>query len=444
MIDKESEKILWRDAVIVFDTCALGDIYALSTDTQVDFVDILKLLKDRIWIPSCVQKEFDNHHDEFRYAPIVERYSRLREIVEQGNQYKKDLTEGISKLDDATSHPYLDVDAYEEISAISKQITQGIERFQTIIHEQRNKRKAEIKATAQLGDSLYTLLPELEHGRALSRKELIEIAQEGHARYECLIPPGFEDLKKPGIAKYGDLIIWKEIIRCAKEKQKPIIFISDDCKPDWDAQIEGKSAGEPRPELVAEFQEETGLLFWKYTLEQMIEKLKEYYSSRELTLKLYSLLDDVKYQLQLVNDFKKALDKDKNCMLLKCKSCGREFEVAESELYLEWEPKETTERPMGAEHEFFATETIECPHCGRASDVEMRVWEYPEGIINEQSIEATNAEVLREMDLSKASKSFDTHIGYCEECGAYRYIHPNKFGLCDDCYDRKWKEFMED
>jgi len=44
----------------------------------------------------------------------------------------------------------------------------------------------------------------------------------------------FKDAKnKDGVRKYGDLIIWKEILRFAYENRKNIIFVTDDVKSDW-------------------------------------------------------------------------------------------------------------------------------------------------------------------------------------------------------------------
>jgi len=33
--------------------------------------------------------------------------------------------------------------------------------------------------------------------------------------------------------KFGDLIIWKEMIEKAKAEKRPIIFVTDDGKSDW-------------------------------------------------------------------------------------------------------------------------------------------------------------------------------------------------------------------
>src|SRR5205807_1363558 len=97
------------------------------------------------------------------------------------------------------------------------------------------------------------------------------IRKEGEDRYAKKIPPGFEDAKKAseGGDKFGDLIIWKEMIEKAKTDQRPIIFVTDDGKSDWWYVHHGKKVG-PHPELVEEFLGTTGQQFHIYELLQFL------------------------------------------------------------------------------------------------------------------------------------------------------------------------------
>lgn len=444
MLDRETEKLLWRDAVIVFDTCALGDIYSLAPETQQVFIEILTLLKDRMWIPAWVLGEFETHHDKFRFAPIGEQYGKLNGVIAKGKKYKADIADAMSDVKDDTFHPYIEPEACAQMEILYQTICDGIDDLEKKITEQKEKRAEEIRKAAET-DTLYGLLKEVNHGDAFPMKALIQIVQEGQARYECKIPPGYKDAEdKEGLRKYGDLIIWKEILRYAALEKKSIILISDDVKEDWVIQESGPEEGDPRKELVGEFNDEVGLTFWKYTLSQMIEKLKEYFSAREISLPLYSKLDDVKNQLRLLAEFKKAHEKSKNRMILKCKSCGCEFMVAESEMYLDWEPNGSYERSMGEEREYEAVDSVSCPHCHRDIVVTMRVWEYPVGAFNYQSTATDGAEVIKEMDLYAAFDFNGENYGVCNECGEYKYIDPDKFGMCSDCYERKWHEAMKE
>lgn len=439
MIDQETEKILWRDAIIVFDNCALGNIYSLASDAQQTFIDILSLIKDRVWIPKQVQNEYDRHHEKFLHDTYKDQYALFEKMMIQGEEYDKALKDIVDLIADDTFHPYFSKDACDQVKESYDKISEARKNVDSIVRHQKDARREEIKKMAE-EDKLNTLLLSLEHGEGFRINELAAIVNEGIARYEGKIPPGYMDARdKEGIDKYGDLIIWKEILRHAKRNKKPIILISDDVKEDWNISKKDETRG-PRTELIAEFYEEVGLPFWKYSLKYFIDKLVEYYPSDKDTLPLFSKLEGVKNQLMLMTSLKAVRVKNDNKMLLKCQSCGCEFEVAESELYLDWEPDGSCERSMGEEREYVAEDGVSCPHCNRDITITMRVWEYPLGVYNTQSTEAKGAEVLKEMDLYEAFDFNDENYGTCEECGEYKYIDSEKNGICSDCYDRKWNE----
>src|SRR4029077_20250194 len=104
-----------------------------------------------------------------------------------------------------------------------------------------------------------------------TEERLAPIRKEGEERYAKKIPPGFEDAKKGGEGgdKFGDLIIWKEMIEKAKAEVRPIIFVTDDGKSDWWHIHSGKKLG-PHPYLVEEFLNASGQQFHIYELPQFL------------------------------------------------------------------------------------------------------------------------------------------------------------------------------
>ena len=107
-------------------------------------------------------------------------------------------------------------------------------------------------------------------GAKPTEERLAAIRKEGEERYAKKIPPGYEDAKKGGDGdKFGDLIIWKEMIEKAKADKRPIIFVTDDGKSDWWHIHHGKKIG-PHPYLVEEFLRETNEQFHIYELPQFL------------------------------------------------------------------------------------------------------------------------------------------------------------------------------
>jgi hypothetical protein len=97
-------------------------------------------------------------------------------------------------------------------------------------------------------------------GNDFTEDELEALYKEGERRYANQVPPGYCDEKnKKDKAKrslYGDLVVWKQVIAYAKEKEQCVIFITDDHKSDWWDKVEGKHS--PRKELIREFMDCTG------------------------------------------------------------------------------------------------------------------------------------------------------------------------------------------
>jgi hypothetical protein len=101
-------------------------------------------------------------------------------------------------------------------------------------------------------------------GEAFNTKEIENIKADGKGRYEKNIPPGFKDKAKTSDNEYGDLIIWKELIKKSKSDNKPLIFVTDEKKVDWWNKSSGETIG-PHPLLIEEFIRETGQSFYMYS-----------------------------------------------------------------------------------------------------------------------------------------------------------------------------------
>jgi hypothetical protein len=112
-------------------------------------------------------------------------------------------------------------------------------------------------------------------GAPFDDAQMRTLAAEGESRYQNEIPPGYKDGKKNSSGdpyrKYGDLIVWKQLIRKAKDASKPIIFVTDDKKEDWWLEQSGRTIG-PRVELREEFIKEASKDFWMYTVDKFMEE----------------------------------------------------------------------------------------------------------------------------------------------------------------------------
>lgn len=108
----------------------------------------------------------------------------------------------------------------------------------------------------------------------LSDADLLKIYKDGEQRYKEKIPPGYQDVKKEGNKKYGDLIIWNEMINYSKLIKKDILFITDDTKEDWVLRLNGISL-DPRKELLVEFKQKSEQLFYLLSSSNFIDQFSK-------------------------------------------------------------------------------------------------------------------------------------------------------------------------
>jgi predicted nucleic acid-binding protein len=248
-------KALWKDAVFAIDANVVLNLYRYSTETRNQLEATLTSLKSRLFIPHQAAKEFLRN--------------RLSVTAGQANEYSKaidKLNELAATLTDRKKHPYLE-------EAELPNFNDTVERLRKQLDGQRSSLLNRLS-----NDEILEFIEKTFSGRTgkpFDEAKLFEIAAEGEKRYELRIPPGFEDVKKDEAGdqfrKYGDLILWKQIILHAKEAGKPTIFVTDDSKEDWWLKQSGRTIG-PRTELRDEFITGASQDFWMYTVDKFIEE----------------------------------------------------------------------------------------------------------------------------------------------------------------------------
>lgn len=438
LIDKDTEACLWDSAIFVFDTCALLDFYYMTKENQEIIADILKTLSARIWLPAQVFYEFKKNQNNARMKPISESYSD-KDL--QSNKLIDDLKSYIRQWERKYYHPFISDHNLAEVKAFVEEIGPKVADIKKNVAVEYQKRKREIKEIAT-DDKLGTCIDNLPKGTPFSFSEIKQIVSEGAYRYKNEIPPGYKDaLTKSGIRQYGDLIIWKEIIRFARENDKDIIFISNDVKADWIIVDESdkckeqekplkEELGNPRRELLAEFEEDTGHKIWFYQTSKFIEHIEKTYHPDDSVLEFEGKLGaakDVLLRKSLERQMKR--DHSGDTLLIRCDSCGEMFEVDPDDFNFDWESSYADDRGMGYEIEYESYETCECPNCDRQIDLTLQIWEYPIGFVNSQNIEIDGGEIECTVDLSPYFEVDGT--GTCAHCGERAVL--NDSGLCPNC-----------
>ena len=227
-----------NDALILLDTNILLLPYKTDSENLNAIKDVYNQLisRDQLYVPAHSIREF-----------LKNRPNKLSEIVEALN--KKSST----SFQYVDSYPVLtNLEEYSQLTALGNELKVQIKAYQQKIRAIINTMQ-----NWTWDDPVSLVYKELFVDRILddSNINFNNLEQDLEKRNLLSQPPGFKDKGKELNAS-GDLIIWKELLNCATEKNKDVIFVSADEKNDWWHQS-NKEGLYPRFELVDEFRRVT-------------------------------------------------------------------------------------------------------------------------------------------------------------------------------------------
>ena len=279
--------LIWETGLFVFDSSVLLDLYRLPESASNDLIGVLRdeQLRERIWIGFQVIVEFLNN----RYEAISDqknKFNTVRGLLEEAsNQYDEvfeKLSEELNKLKLKQRHSLIDPDKFITASHIAE----GKSTIDNFLQELSilESKQSDVNDQDQIKNIVVEIFSE-KIGEGFEKKELEEIYKIGEKRYEANIPPGYKDKSKQGfytvenrelIRKYGDLILWKEIIKKANDDGiKSVILVTGDVKEDWWLEKRGKKLG-PRKELLNEIYTEAPCVqsFYMYDTASFLKHAK--------------------------------------------------------------------------------------------------------------------------------------------------------------------------
>jgi predicted nucleic acid-binding protein len=251
---------LWENALFVFDANILLNLYRYSDETRDDFFKILEKIKDRVWIPHQSASEFFEN--------------RLNVISQQEKSYEEasnSLKAIENEFENSRQHPFISQKLLKKFSNLSKEICEQLKESKDFHNKRINQDDVLEKIEILFNEKV---------GNEYQKNQLEEIYKEGEVRFLDKVPPGYKDSGKKDDSskdtrKYGDLVVWKQILDKSKELKQGIILITDDRKEDWWIRFKGKTLS-PRPELKKEFQTETKQSFHMYQSDRFLEFATKY------------------------------------------------------------------------------------------------------------------------------------------------------------------------
>lgn len=226
-VDEHQQKILSmlndENTIIFFDTNILSYLFKINRNARFEFYSWVSSVKERIKIPEYVVHEYNKRC-------ISNRLNEFNEL--------KSKAKGISK-DIAGQREFVCLSLGDE----SVKRVQGYSDSQHFIDEYAKALKLfnDLSSISDAsGEHLYKIASEIKANFAdkIISSNFSDLLESCHnefvCRSHCSVPPGFEDKDAKVENKYGDFIIWKEILRfCVQNEVKKVVLVTRDNKKDF-------------------------------------------------------------------------------------------------------------------------------------------------------------------------------------------------------------------
>ncbi|MEI2558211.1 PIN-like domain-containing protein [Acinetobacter pittii] len=249
----EQYKNIWENALFVFDTNTLLNLYRYQEETKNEFLQVLDKISNRIWIPHHVALEFQRN----RLIVICEQKELFSRTKKALDSVSKTLNTELEKLKLNKRHSLIKVDNFSR--AVNELFAKFEDELDALKANQQHLSKAD-----SLKERLESLFESKVGNAPHDQKEVDDLYKEAENRYKNNIPPGYLDNDKNDICidsnliykkKYGDFLVWRQLLNYTKENDiKQVVFITNDLKIDWWTKFDasGEKFNQPRPELIDE------------------------------------------------------------------------------------------------------------------------------------------------------------------------------------------------
>lgn len=228
-LDEKQEKISnclinrFPESLVFFDTNILIWIFRLNEDSFLEFKKLINSLVERdcLIIPNWVVHEYNNlllrNLDDI-FFPFKKRLKSLDRDLDYLNEV------GLLTTDRNFSKKH----GYANKREFIKELKHDIESLKKKVRQLKDKSNFKIEERREFINKLI-----MDCQSSLNINELLKLEPLFNFRINNNIPPGFKDKNKE-TNRYGDVIIWYEILENSKlKKRKNVLFISHDVKIDW-------------------------------------------------------------------------------------------------------------------------------------------------------------------------------------------------------------------
>ncbi|MES1038963.1 PIN-like domain-containing protein [Peribacillus simplex] len=284
------------ECTFIFDTNVLLNLFRYPDKPREMLLKIFKGISNNIWIPYQVGMEYHyNVIDE-----IVSQNKAYDNLIKSLNDKYEKMKEDFEKYAQRHTNLQMDEDLLDEVKGSLNKLISDLQDQKS---QHPNLFNLQNELSSIIGDKV---------GKPYTEDELKTLYELCDKRYEMKIPPGFKDVNKGDenrvhnsivyTNKYGDFILWRQVLDYFSEenKNKSVIFITDDTKSDWFKSFKGIK--KPHPELLQEFRKECEeSTLYIYTTKEFLK-----YASNLTGLELVQ--EEIDEVVRGIDDYKKKKD----------------------------------------------------------------------------------------------------------------------------------------
>ncbi len=254
---------LWETATIAFDANVLLNLYRYGDGTRDDLFRIIDRLGDRAWLPHQAAREYH----ENRVEVILEQAAAYDVATKKVEAVDLELTNALGELRKRYPHH-----ARIDVADLAKIAGDAVRDLRDADAAAQAAHPSYLEDDAILG-RLTAIFAE-RVGPPYDDERLRAIHDEARGRWARQEPPGFRDAGKPDDRRYGDVVLWYQLLDRARATKTPVIFVTEDAKDDWWYRPRGQTYG-PARGLLREMRM-IGVAFHMYAQDRFIEYAKQH------------------------------------------------------------------------------------------------------------------------------------------------------------------------
>jgi uncharacterized coiled-coil DUF342 family protein len=246
---------------IILDSNSIHSLYRMNKESREEYLTVLEALSPRIFIPRHVADEFHKNRLSSVDTHINGMKAKSKMITEKAEEFRSAIRDfaRLRSLASGREAEYL-APFNAAIAQITDEITKEVDGF--------DLNTGRLASNDPILQRLATIF-DGRVGDGFDFEELKQITSEALERAAEEIPPGYKDAQERGDKGVGDYVIWREMIKYASSNSHPVLFVSNDVKPDWMRIQCGLTIGS-RPELVREMKVKAGVDFLQIRLPQFL------------------------------------------------------------------------------------------------------------------------------------------------------------------------------